>query len=76
MRQAHGDQVGPHGRVPRLHRLPRVPQHHELQAGRGRVDRAGEGGGDHHRREVPDLRGADGGEARPLRAVPGLLQVP
>ena len=32
VRQAHGHQVGPHGRVPRVLGLPRVPEHHELPA--------------------------------------------
>jgi len=76
VRQAHGDQVGPHGRVPRLLRLPGVPEHDELPAHRGRQDRAAEGRGDRDRREVPELRRADGGEARPLRPVPRLLEVP
>ncbi|HZY05763.1 MAG TPA: hypothetical protein VFF02_19910, partial [Anaeromyxobacteraceae bacterium] len=75
MRQAHGHQVGPHGGVPRLLRLPRLPQHHELPA-RGGEDRPGEGGGGPGRREVPGVRRRHGDEARPLRTLPGLHPLP
>ena len=44
------------GEFLRLLRLPRVPEHHELPPRGRRLDRAHQGGGDHHRREVPDLR--------------------
>ena len=51
--------------------LPRVQEHQGLQGGR-RQDRH-RGGGD-HRRDLREVRPADGHQARPLRPVHGLLR--
>ena len=74
VRHAHGDQVGPQRLVPGLPGLPRVPQHQgdQPQPRRHHRDRAGRD----HRRGVRELRRAHGGQAGPLRLVPGLLALP
>ncbi|HZN92558.1 MAG TPA: hypothetical protein VFB81_07620 [Myxococcales bacterium] len=74
VRQPHGDQVGQDGRVPRLHRLPGVQEHQGLHPRGGREDRPRPGRD--HRRGLRQVRQAHGGQARPLRAVPGVLRLP
>ena len=75
VRQADGHQVGAQRPLPGLLRLSRVPQHQGVHAQRRRQPdgRAGDApvGSD-----LPDLRLADGDQARPLRRVPGVLAVP
>ena len=66
-----GHQVGEDGPLPRLLRLPRLQEHQGLQGGR-RQDRP-RGGGD-HRRDLREVRQAHGHQARPLRAVHGVLR--
>ena len=76
VRQADGHQVGAQRPLPRLLRLPRVQAtpRSSCATPTARIDdRADERD---HRREVRDLRRADGGQARPLRRVPGLLALP
>ena len=66
---------GRNGHVPGLPGLPRVPQHQGISRA-APTARSRSCPSTAHRRGVPDLRLADGHQARPLRRVPGLLALP